>query len=129
MVATSPVGTGGIAGSRGSFRYTWRGAAVANALDDAVQAAMQDTAVEAKTEAQAICPVDTGLLRSSIFADVDARGASGRRTLVIGADAPYAADVELGTSTNRAQPFIRPTVDKIAARLTANLRAAIRSVH
>lgn len=128
MAATRFAGTPGIAGSRGSARYTWRGAAIAQALDDAMQQAMQQTAIEAKAEAQAICPVDTGLLRSSIFADVDARGGSGRRTLVLGADAPYALYVLLGTSRMPAQDFIRPVMDKIAPKLTERLRAAVRSI-
>lgn len=128
MAALGGAGTPGIAGARGSGRFTWRGAEVANALEQALQDAMQETAVEAKSEAQAICPVDTGLLRSSIFADVDARGGSHRRTLVLGADAPYALYVILGTSRAPAQDFIRPVMDRIAPKLTQRLRAAVRSV-
>jgi HK97 gp10 family phage protein len=128
MAATRLAGTPGIAGARGSTRFTWRGAEVANALDQAMQDAMQATAIEAKAEAQALCPVDTGLLRSSIFADVDATGGSHRRRLVLGADAPYAAYVILGTSRQAAQDFIRPVIDRIAPQLTARLREAVRSV-
>ncbi len=128
MVAARFAGTPGIAGSRGSARFTWRGAEVINALDDAIQAAMQATAEAAKAEAQSLAPVRTGLLRSSIYADVNAPGGSARRTLVLGADAPYALYVELGTSRQAAQPFLRPAIDKIAPKLTENLRAAVRSV-
>jgi HK97 gp10 family phage protein len=128
MAASRFAGTPGIAGHRGSARFTWRGAAVIDALDDAVQEAMQQTAVEAKAEAQALAPVDTGLLRSSVYADVDARGGSGRRTLVLGADAPYAAYVILGTSRQQAQDFIRPVIDRIAPKLTERLRAAITRI-
>lgn len=128
MVAVTQAGTAGVAGSRGSFRLTWRGSEVKNALDSAIQDVMDATAAEAKAEAQALCPVDTGLLRSSIFAEVDARGGSSRRTLVLGANAPYALFVELGTSKMRAQPFIRPAIDRTAPRLTQNLRSALRSV-
>lgn len=122
MVATQFAGTPGIAGSRGSARFTWRGAAVLNALDDALQQAMDETAQAAKAAAQAICPVDTGLLQSSIYADVDARGGSARRTLVVGADAPYAAYVEA------EQPFLRPAMDAEAPRLTERLRAAAAGI-
>jgi HK97 gp10 family phage protein len=128
MVAIRQAGTPGIAGPRGSFRMTWRGAEVAQALDDAVQTAMQETAEAAKAAAEERCPVDTGLLKSSIFAQVDAPGASARRTLTVGADAPYAAYVELGTSRMAAQPFIRPAVDAEAPRLTERIRAAIGSI-
>jgi len=128
MVVVRQAGTGGIAGSRGSFRFTWRGAAVANALDDAMQTAMEETAVEARTMAQGIVHVITGTLRASIFADVDARGASGRRTLVLGAHAPYAIFEELGTSSRPGHPYLRPVMDRIAPKLTERLRAAVRSV-
>lgn len=128
MAATRFAGTPGIAGRRGSARFTWRGAAVIDALDDAVQTAMQQTAIEAKAEAQALAPVRTGLLRSSVFADVDARGGAGRRTLVLGADAPYALWVILGTSRQPAQDFIRPVIDRIAPKLTERLRAAIKGI-
>jgi HK97 gp10 family phage protein len=128
MASGGFVGTPGIAGSRGSFRFTWRGAEVRAALEDAMQQAMQDTAEAAKQEAQSLAPVDTGLLRDSIYADMDARGGTARRTLTIGADAPYAAYVELGTGRAPAQPFIRPAVDKLAPVLTERLRAAIRSI-
>lgn len=128
MAGGQYAGTPGIAGSRGSARFTWRGAAVKQALDDAVQTAMQQVAEEAKAEAQSLAPVLTGLLRSSVFAQVDARGGSGRRTLVIGADAPYALYVELGTSRRAATPFIRPAVDRIAPKLTERLRAAVARI-
>lgn len=128
MVAIRQAGTAGIAGSRGSTRFEWRGAAVQSALDDAVQAAMQATAEEAKAEAQSLAPVRTGLLRSSVFAQVDARGGAGRRTLTLGADAPYSVYVILGTSRQAPQDFIRPVIDRIAPKLTENLRAAVRGI-
>ena len=124
MVAGRYAGTADIAGHRGSFRFTWRGAAIANALDDAMQTAMEDIATEARAEAQSIVHVVTGTLRASIFADVDARGGTGRRTLVVGAHAPYAIYEEL----REGHSFIRPTVDRIDPRLTARLREAVRGV-
>lgn len=128
MAAITQRGTAGIAGSRGSTRFEWRGAQVANALEQAMQDAMDATAEAVRTAAQAQCPVDTGLLRSSVYADVDAKGGSARRTLTVGADAPYAAFVELGTSRTPAQPFLRPAVDAEAPRLTERLRAAMGQV-
>lgn len=128
MVAVRQAGTTGIAGARGSGRFVWRGGEVVNALENALQDAMQATAEAAKDRAQQLCPVDTGLLRSSIFASVDAPGGSHRRTLVVGADAPYALYVELGTSRAPAQPFLRPAIDAEAPKLTERLRAATRSI-
>lgn len=128
MVAIRQAGTTGIAGARGSGRFTWRGAEVKDALEQAMQDAMDETAAEAKAEAQALCPVDTGLLRSSIFADVDAKGGGARRTLTVGADAPYCLWVELGSSRSPAQPFLRPTLDRIAPIFTQKLQAAAGKV-
>lgn len=107
---------------------TWRGAAVRNALENALQDAMEQTANEARSQAQAAAPVDTGTLRASVYADVDARGGSGRRTLVLGAHAPYAAYVILGTVHMAARDFIRPVIDKLAPILTERLRAAAGSL-
>lgn len=111
--------------SRGSTRFEWRGATVVNALEQAMQDAMDATAQAAADAARERCPVDTGLLPDSIYAQVDARGGSARRTLTVGADAPYAQWVELGTSRAPAQPFLRPAVDAEAPRLTERLRAAM----
>lgn len=97
---------------------------MASALEDALQDAMQAVAEEARAEAQSLVHVITGNLRASIFADVDARGRDGRRTLVVGAHAPYALYEEL----RDGHAFIRPTVDKISGRLTQRLREAVRSI-
>lgn len=127
MVAVRSAGTSG-ATSRGSFRFEWRGAQVQSALDQAMQDAMDATAEAAKEAARERCPVDTGLLKSSIYAQVDARGGTARRTLTVGADAPYAVYVELGTDRAPAQPFLRPAIDAEAPKLTERLRAAARSI-
>lgn len=49
-------------------------------------------------------PVDTGELRDSVFAEMQGD------SLIVGAEAGHAAEVELGTSKAPAQPFIRPAV-------------------
>lgn len=112
----------------GGFRFTWRGAEVAQALDQAVQDALDATGIAAKQAAQDKCPVDTGLLRDSIFAIADASGGAHRRTLIVGADAPYAYFVETGTARMRAQPFLRPAIDQEAPKLTQRVRAAVAGI-
>jgi len=57
--------------------------------------------------ARAKVPVDTGELRDSIQWGED------NGTLVLGATASYAPDVEFGTSTRRAQPFLRPAMETL----------------
>lgn len=109
----------------GGFRFTWRGAELADAFDQALQDAMTATGEAAKAAAEERCPVDSGLLKSSIFAIADVGGGAHRRKLIVGADAPYAMFVELGTSTHQAQPFIRPAIDQEAPKLTERARAAL----
>ena len=64
-------------------------------------------------EARAMCPVDTGRLKSSIAVSADGGGAQ------ITANTDYAAYVEFGTWKMAAQPFLVPALlnsaDKIAA--------------
>lgn len=65
-------------------------------------------AVKVERAAKQLCPVDTGRLRSSITWEIaeDARGLHA----VIGTNVTYAPYVELGTSTTRAQPYLRPAL-------------------
>lgn len=58
--------------------------------------------------AKRLCPVDTGRLRNSIDhkIGVDFDGLVCR----IGSDVEYAKHVEEGTSTNSAQPYLRPAL-------------------
>lgn len=123
------VGSGNPYTSRsGGFRFTWRGAEVANAFEDAIQDALDETGDAARQAAQDKCPVDTGLLRDSIFAIADVGEGAHRRKLIVGADAPYAMFVELGTSRMVAQPFLRPAIDQEAPKLTQRIRAATAGI-
>ncbi len=58
-------------------------------------------------DAQALAPVDTGALRSSIHAETREAGKSAE----IMVDVPYAAYVEYGTYKMAAQPFLSPAVE------------------
>jgi hypothetical protein len=117
------VTTAGGPGGIGGFRMRWRGAEVQRALDDATQEAMQKRALAMKNEMQARVHVITGLLKASITATVDARGGSARRTIVIEADAPYAAsEVARGGSHD----FMRPVIDRHAPMLRHDLRESVR---
>jgi HK97 gp10 family phage protein len=64
--------------------------------------------VQVERAAKIGCPVDTGRLRASI---VTAIGEDGRGLFVdIGTDVVYAPYVELGTSRQPGQPFLRPAL-------------------
>lgn len=69
---------------------------------------LQRVGIRVQNRARQNCPVDTGRLRSSIQHKMgrDARGPF----VEIGTNVEYAADVEFGTSRNRAQPYLRPAV-------------------
>jgi len=57
---------------------------------------------------QAICPVDTGHLRSTIGVDFDTDGLG----FDVGAYANYAHFVHWGTSRQAPQPFLTPVFDQ-----------------
>lgn len=67
--------------------------------------------VDVQAHAQAIVPVDTGYLKSSISTEVSRDGSTVRGE--VGPTANYGAYVELGTSRMRAQPYMRPATDAV----------------
>lgn len=63
---------------------------------------------------QQLCPVDTGRLRSSIGMT---SGRDGRGPYIdVGTNVEYALPVEYGTSTSKAQPFVRPGLAEAIAQ-------------
>ena len=74
-------------------------------------------------EARALCPVDTGALRASISIRMTPDGGE------VYADAPYAAQVEVGTMERPAQPFLFPAMRaKEADAVLGVCRAVSRQV-
>jgi len=73
-------------------------AKIANRLDDVGQL-IEDRAKE-------IVPVITGNLQKSIYHTTDKQNL----ILEIGAKAPYAADIEFGTSKREPKPYLRPAL-------------------
>lgn len=61
----------------------------------------------AESHAKELCPVDTGNLRNSITHATEDEG----HTVVIGTNVEYAPYVELGTSRQRPQPYLRPAIE------------------
>lgn len=70
----------------------------------AIGAALEKIGLLAEGYAQMKCPVDTGNLRASITHEVDAA----EKAVYIGTNVEYAPYVELGTSRQKAQPYLRP---------------------
>jgi HK97 gp10 family phage protein len=79
--------------------------------------------------AKALAPVDTGLLRRSIKAEViktpnSVSGVVGISLLEV----PYAVHQEFGTWKMKAQPYLRPALTKHKATIRRNLNKAIKSI-
>jgi HK97 gp10 family phage protein len=75
-----------------------------------VRVAVQKTSADIKRDAQALAPVDTGNLRSSIHRlTIDRAWAITGR---VRADADYGVYVEYGTSTQAPQSFMGPAFDR-----------------
>lgn len=75
------------------------------AADDAAKVAMTTIGLLAENYARIICPVDTGRLRNSITSVADSESTT------IGTNVQYAPYVELGTSRQKAQPYLRPAIE------------------
>lgn len=78
--------------------------AVSEAIGQALSEAMEEIGARAEGYAKQTVPVDTGALRDSIGHE------STDSSVAVYADRPYAAFVCLGTSRQRAQPYLRPAV-------------------
>ena len=112
---------------------------VKNMSDEAVIKALTEIGMQVERHAKEKCPVDTGLLRNSITYALDggspkmgqykankAKGkkgiksgsyggtmpaeSGGKRAVYVGSNVEYAPYVELGTSKQTAQPFLKPAV-------------------
>lgn len=82
--------------------------AIANAIDLALVAALEEVGLVAEGYAKRACPVDTGRLRNSITHIVD----EGTRHVIIGTNVEYAPYVELGTRHQKPQPFLKPAANE-----------------
>lgn len=85
--------------------------AIADAIDRALVAALEEVGLVAEGYAKRACPVDTGRLRNSITHIVD----EGTRHVIIGTNVEYAPYVELGTRHQKPQPFLKPAANDHAS--------------
>lgn len=77
---------------------------VLKALTEAKQKIYEEWGLIGERYAKELCPVDTGRLRNSISHERDERGA------YIGTNVEYAPYVELGTSRQSPQPYLKPAI-------------------
>lgn len=92
--------------------------AIANAIDRALVAALEEVGLVAEGYAKRACPVDTGRLRNSITHIVD----EGTRHVIIGTNVEYAPYVELGTRHQEKQPFLKPAAEDHASTYSSIFR-------
>lgn len=94
---------------------------VVDGIDSAIGAALEEIGLLAENYAARKCPVDTGNLRGSITHEVDA----GDNAVYIGTNVEYAPYVELGTSRQKAQPFLMPAASEHGAQYRQVLKKAL----
>ena len=94
---------------------------VIDGIDSAIGVALEEIGLLAENYAAEKCPVDTGNLRGSITYEVDAGG----NAVYIGTNVEYAPCVELGTSRQKAQPFLRPAASEHGTQYRQVLRKAL----
>lgn len=94
---------------------------VAEGIASAICVALEEIGLLAENYAAKKCPVDTGNLRGSITYEVDAAG----NAVYIGTNVEYAPYVELGTSRQKAQPFLRPAASEHGEQYRKVLKKAL----
>lgn len=77
---------------------------IEKAAFEQIESALQKIGLQAERYSKLLCPVDTGRLRNSISHTND------KNTAYIGTNVDYAAYVEMGTSKQRAQPYLEPAI-------------------
>ena len=92
-------------------------------IDSAIGVALEKIGLLAENYAAKKCPVDTGNLRASITHEVDA----GDDAVYIGTNVEYAPYVELGTSRQKAQPFLRPAATEHGDQYRKILKNALEN--
>lgn len=97
------------ADNRGEFR---------SGMEAALATALEETGLVAEGYAKSACPVDTGRLRNSITHIVD----EGGKCAVIGTNVEYAAYVELGTTRQKPQPYLKPAAEDHASTYSSIFR-------
>lgn len=93
----------------------------AEGIESAIGVALGEIGLLAENYAAKKCPVDTGRLRGSITHEVDAAD----NAVYIGTNVEYAPYVELGTSRQKAQPFLRPAASEHGAQYRQILEKAL----
>ncbi len=95
---------------------------VKRAVEEALKIGLEMVGLQGEKHAKALCPVDTGNLRNSITHTTDEDSA------YIGTNVEYAPYVELGTSRQKAQPFLRPAATDHTSEYKTILEKCLKSI-
>jgi HK97 gp10 family phage protein len=95
---------------------------VVSGIDAALHRALETCGLVAEGYAKKLCPVDTGNLRNSITHVTE-----GDSAVYVGTNTEYAAYVELGTSRTRAQPYLRPAVERNSSTYKQIIKGAMQN--
>lgn len=93
---------------------------VLNAITAALNRSLTKIGMAAEGYAKLECPVDTGRLRNSITHEV----VPSEKAVYIGTNVEYAPYVELGTSRQKAHPYLRPAAHNHGQEYRAILRSS-----
>lgn len=93
---------------------------VVNSLDNKITSEVDKSGSNIERNAKLNVPVDTGDLRKSITKNM--KRSFFTPTAEIFTDLHYGADVELGTSKQRAQPYLFPALNQEIDELEKNIR-------
>jgi HK97 gp10 family phage protein len=96
-------------------------AEILKAFEQATERGLEKIGLVAEGYAKKLTPVDTGRLRNSITHEVDGND------VYIGSNVEYAPYVELGTSKQKAQPFLKPAATEHSGTYRAILEAEYKN--
>lgn len=97
--------------------------AVVDGISSAIGVALEKVGLVCEGYAQQLCPVDTGNLRGSITHQV----AKSEKAVYVGTNVEYAPYVELGTSRQQAQPYLRPAAQDHMGQYQQVLKSALQN--
>ena len=96
---------------------------IKESVHSAIMTALEEIGLVAEGYAKRLCPVDTGRLRNSI---THAIFDGGEQYVIIGTNVEYAPAVELGTSKQKAQPYLTPAAQDHSAEYRRILESKMK---
>jgi hypothetical protein len=96
---------------------------IAEAMRQNLAAALEEQTKALQAEARRRCPAQTGRLKNSIRARVNAQGEP--LSAEVGSSLPYAAAVELGAPGRPPAPYLTSALRARAAEITEQMKRAV----